>query len=187
LSRRSQKTPLGESHHTLISFHQLTSPPARSEPSPSNIAAIRARGLAVWTSIYAPFSAKLVSRLADSHPDLPVHILNSHYGALLSDPPSHADTQGHKVGRVLTSLAAVACLRAQTGVGPQVTSHIFGLRKAYDDGSAAWEGEAEVEGGRWLASDEGNLWILRSVDEIVEAIGQGAGTSFAPGMVRAKL
>jgi hypothetical protein len=87
---------------------------------------------------------------------------------------------------VLTSLVAVACLRAQTGVGPQVTSHIFGLRKAYEDGSHRAEGEEEVTGGAWLASDEGSVWVLKSVDAIVEAIGGGMGTTFAPGM-RAKL
>jgi hypothetical protein len=87
---------------------------------------------------------------------------------------------------VLTSIVAVACLRAQTGVGPQVTSHIFGLRKAYEDGSYKAEGEEEVKGGQWLASDEGNMWILRSVDRIVEAIGSGMGSTFAPGF-KAKL
>lgn len=75
-------------------------------------------------------------------------------------------------------------MRAQTGVGPQVTSHVFGLRKAFEDGSA----EKDVEGGEWLAGDEGNLWILKGVDGIVEALGEGRGTSFAPGLgERAKL
>lgn len=80
-------------------------------------------------------------------------------------------------------MVGICCLRAQTGVGPQVTSHIFGLRKAFEgDGS----GMGTVKGGEWLASDEGNLWILKSVDSIVEAIGGGLGTSFAPGF-KAKL
>lgn len=113
-----------------------------------------------------------------------MHILNSHYGALLSDPADHVP--GAKIGRVLTSVVAIACLRAQTGVGPQVTSHVFGLRKAFEDGSYNAAGEEEVQGGQWLASDEGNLWILASVDRIVEAIGEGQGTTFAPGL-RAKL
>lgn len=82
---------------------------------------------------------------------------------------------------MLTSVVAVAGLRAQTGVGPQVTSHVFGLRKAYEDGSAAAEGEVEVQGGEWLASDEGNVWLLRGVDAIVEALSEGMGSSFAPG------
>jgi hypothetical protein len=86
-----------------------------------------------------------------------------------------------RAGRVLTSLIAIACLRAQTGVGPQVLSHVFGLRKAFDDGTAE-----RVEGGTWLASDEGSTWILETVDAIVREIGAGKGTTFAPG-IAAKL
>jgi hypothetical protein len=116
-----------------------------------------------------------------------VHILHSHYAALLSDPsPTPQSPRAVKVGRVLTSLIAVSCLRAQTGVGPQVTSHVFGLRKAYEDGSYKAEGEEELKGGEWLASDEGSIWILGCVDRIVKAIGSGQGTTFAPGL-RAKL
>lgn len=159
---------------------QLSRTPTRT-PTPENITAISERGRNLWDSIYRPFEQKLYDKLADSHPDLPVHILNSHYGALLSDPIRHT---GAAAGRVLTSVVAVSCLRAQTGVGPQVTSHVFGLRKALEDGSWASDVEGE-EGARWLASDEGNEWILSSVDAIVEAISQGSGSNFAPG--RAKL
>jgi hypothetical protein len=28
-----------------------------------------------------------------------------------------------------------------------------------------------VEGGKWLASDEGSEWLLKKVDEVVGAIG----------------
>jgi len=87
---------------------------------------------------------------------------------------------GAKVGRVLSSVVAVACLRAQTGVGPQVTSHVFGLRKAVEDGSWVDDEAGPEKGVRWLASDEGNVWILEKVDEIVEAIGGGKGSSYAP-------
>jgi len=87
---------------------------------------------------------------------------------------------------VLTSIVAIAGLRAQTGVGPQVTSHVYGLRKAYEDGSAGAQGEAVVQGGEWLAGDEGCVWLLGGVDKIVEALSGGAGTSFAPGF-KAKL
>jgi len=155
----------------------MSTTPSR-QPSRSNVDSIISRGLWLWKSIYDPFDSKLIDKLAQSHPDLPVHILNSHYGSLLSDFPK---TEGAKVGRVLTSVVAVACLRAQTGVGPQVTSHIFGLRKAFEDGSFKAEGEEEVQGGEWLASDDGNAWLLRSVDEIVESISGGMGTSYAPG------
>jgi hypothetical protein len=124
-----------------------------------------------------------VDKLAFSHPDLPVHIINSEYGLLFSDPPRHG-APGQRAGRIATSVIAVACLRAQTGVGPQVTSHLFGLRKALKDGT--WKNDVQNEdGARWLASDEGGLWILESVDSIVEAIGGGEGSTFAS--LRSKL
>lgn len=155
---------------------QLSRAPTRA-PTPENAIAISDRGHELWDSIYRPFETKLYDKLADSHPDLPVHILNSHYGALLSDPQGR--TTGAKVGRVLTSIVAIACLRAQSGVGPQVTSHVFGLRKAAEDGTWASDVEAK-EGVKWLAGEEGNSWILTSVDEIVQSIGDGMGSNFAP-------
>ncbi|RMZ91340.1 hypothetical protein DV736_g1423, partial [Chaetothyriales sp. CBS 134916] len=157
---------------------QLSDKPTR-QLSSSNADEIVDRGRELWDSIYRPFERKLYDKLAQSHPNLPVHILSSHYGALLSNPDPNMPVQ---VGRVLTSLVAIACLRAQTGVGPQVISHVFGLKKAYEDGTA----EDDVEGGEWLASDEGIRWILEIVDSIVEAIG-GGQTSFAPGFIKAKL
>jgi hypothetical protein len=155
---------------------QLSRSPTRA-PTPENIDDITCRGRALWDSIYRPFETKLYSKLADSHPDLPVHILNSHYGALLSDPAKRIAWAS--TGRLSTSIVAVACLRAQSGVGPQVTSHVFGLRKALEDGT--WVDDVESEAGaKWLASDEGNTWILNSVDDIVESISEGVGSNFAP-------
>jgi hypothetical protein len=153
--------------------------------STQNIGSRIHQGQDLWTSIYRPFDSKLYDKLGESHPDLPVWILSNGYGALFSDPSDLP--AGAKVGRVLTSIVAVSCLRAQTGVGPQVTSHVFGLRKAFDDGSA--EGEEKVEGGEWLAGDEGNQWLLNAVDRVVEALGEGKGSSFAPGVesINAKL
>jgi hypothetical protein len=168
--------------HLIIS-HVLTT---YRKSSPKNIEEILSRGEGLWKSIYHPFDSKLFAKLAESHPDLPVFIVNHEYGALFSDPEQLGHVTGAKVGRVLTSIVAVAGLRAQTGVGPQVTSHVFGLRKAYEDGSYKAEGEFPVEGGEWLASDEGNIWLLESIDRIVEALSDGQGTSFAPGM-KAKL
>lgn len=152
-----------------------------------NLAARQADGRALWASVYDPFDEKLERRLAESHPDLPVHILGGHYAQLLSDPSPASDTTaegaksgsgsggGHlaRTGRVLTSVVAIAALRAQTGVGPQVLSHVFGLRKAVDQGFAEREAESseEAEGIRWLAGDEGCEWVLRSVDSITEAVG----------------
>jgi hypothetical protein len=146
------------------------------------------QGMSLWKSIYHPFEEKLTAKLAQSHPDLPVHIHESHYAALLSNPPTTSaspDQPGQRVGRVLTSLVGIACLRAQTGVGPQVLSHVFGLRKAFEDGSSKADVE-QVDGGEWLASDEGSVWILETVDRIVHALSEGEGTTFAPGL-KAKL
>lgn len=112
-----------------------------------------------------------------------MHIVNSEYGLLFADP-ERLHAPGQRVGRVATSVVGIACLRAQTGVGPQVTSHLFGLRKALDDGS--WKDDVQgEEGARWLASDEGGVWILESVDGIVDAIGDGQGSTYAP--LRSKL
>ncbi|KUI66466.1 Dol-P-Man:Man(5)GlcNAc(2)-PP-Dol alpha-1,3-mannosyltransferase [Cytospora mali] len=145
--------------------------------TPSNLARRNSDGLALWSSVYDPFDTKLINKLALSHPDLPVHILGSHYGPLLADPQGEDVDRGGlaSVGRVLTSVVAIACLRAQTGVGPQVLSHVFGLRKAIEQGVHLQEAESveEREGMQWLAGDEGSEWILRSVDGIVEAVGGG--------------
>ncbi|EGR46431.1 uncharacterized protein TRIREDRAFT_66218 [Trichoderma reesei QM6a] len=154
----------------------LSTQPSRSLKS-DNVESVKARGRGLWDSIYAPFEEKLVDKLGTSHPDLPVVILNCHYGPLLSDPEGEegggSSSVKRGVGRVMTSLVAVASLRAQTGVGPQVLSHVFGLRKALDDGS--FRGDLE-DGARWLAGDEGGEWVLKTVDRIVEGLG---GSNFA--------
>ncbi|OTA03724.1 hypothetical protein A9Z42_0041970 [Trichoderma parareesei] len=162
----------------------LSTQPSRTLKS-DNVESVKARGRGLWDSIYAPFEEKLVDKLGTSHPDLPVVILNCHYGPLLSDPEEEGGSVKRGVGRVMTSLVAIASLRAQTGVGPQVLSHVFGLRKALDDGS--FRGDLEVQGGgeeerlseegaRWLAGDEGGEWVLKTVDRIVEGLG---GSNFA--------
>ena len=155
----------------------LSTQPTRY-PTPSNIDSINSRGRALWDSIYRPLETKLENKLADAHPDLPVFIISGEYGALFTDPPRET---GANVGRITTSLVAIACLRAQQGVGPQVLSHVFGLRKAWEDGSWRDEREAgEEEGIKWLASDDGCEWTLEKVDEVVEALGDGQGSTFAP-------
>ena len=155
---------------------QLSTQPTRT-PTESGLLATTARGRALWDSVYAPFEDKLYEKLALAHPDLPVHILNSHYAGLLSDPP-RPESSLASLGRVMTSVVAITCLRAQTGVGPQVLSHVFGLRKALEDGSyeADGMGAEELAAAKWLASDEGSEWILKTVDDIAEALG---GSNFA--------
>lgn len=158
--------------------------------SKDNIESVIARGNSLWDSIYHPMSEKLVAKLAQSHPDLPVFIVEGEYGALFSDPTTTPpltttaqDPHRPNIGRVLTSIVAIACLRAQTGVGPQVVSHVFGLRKAFQDGTA--ESDEDVPGGEWLARNTGSIWLLEQVDRIVHALSPlGQGTTFAPGMER---
>ncbi|KAF7880883.1 uncharacterized protein EAF02_006774 [Botrytis sinoallii] len=140
-------------------MNSLNKTPSR-ELTTANVDDAKARGRGLWDSIYRPFETKLLNKLAESHPDLPVFILNS-YSSLFTT--------------------------TQTGVGPQVTSHVFGLRKAFEDGTYKAAGEEPVEGVEWLAGEEGNAWILNTVDKIVEAIGgESGGTTFAPG-IKAKL
>lgn len=138
----------------------------------------RTQALSLWNNVYEPHSAKLLAKLAESHPDLPVHILSSHYGPLLSDPDAKVATPARgKVGRILTSVVAVACLRAQQGVAPQVASHLYGLRNSMLPDSGAAE-EEPVVGSAFLTSDEGAVWVLEEVDRIVEVVA-GESTSFA--------
>lgn len=152
------------------------------EQSPSTVSNVTKSAYSLWKSIYQPHDEKLLQKLGESHPDLPVHILSSHYGPLLADPFTKASPGQAKLGRVLTSVVAIACLRAQGGVGPQVTSHVFGLRKSLEPGSGA-ELEEKVEGQEWLTSEEGCQWVLEQVDKIVEIVAAGRST-FA---TRAKL
>lgn len=149
------------------------------EPTAKNIQSITVRGRDLWDAIYEPHSVKLLSKLSSSHPDLPVHILNSHYGALLSDPSVDTTSPGvhAKIGRVLTSVVAIACLRAQQGVAPQVTSHVFGLKKSVLEGGGLGD-EAPIQGQSFLASDDGAQWLLGVVDEIVSSLSPGGSSSF---------
>jgi len=81
---------------------------------------------------------------------------------VLSPLPGGADEQGN-LSRALGSVVGVACLRAEGRVGPQLTSHVFGLLKA----RAAVDVSKE---DRWLASDEGTEWVIRSVDTLLDVV-----------------
>lgn len=117
-------------------------------------------GRALWEDIYGVHADTLIEKLSAFHPDLAEYILKSHYGPLLTDPP--APEGQFRLGRVLTSVIAIAALRALTGVGLQVTSHVYGLKAAKDEGT--------VKGVQWLQSDEGCMWILRTADDIVNTV-----------------
>ena len=96
-------------------------------------------------------------------------IIHSEYGGLLSDPPDDKWPVEGRVGRTLTSVTGVACLRANGGVGPQLTSHVHGLLKAHNyesDGDAAGTGEGE----QWLSTPEGATWVINTVDKLMEVL-----------------
>lgn len=140
------------------------------------------RGSELWNSIYTPHSDKLIDKLAAYHPDLPVHILESHYSLLLSDPSPVGP-----LGRTLTSVLAIACLQAQTGVGGQTTSHVFGLKKALSAEPSQLDKDGRDEEGltradkEWLCNDAGNEWALESIEALRTFVSSEGGA------VRAKL
>ncbi|KAJ9125634.1 hypothetical protein QFC22_000596 [Naganishia vaughanmartiniae] len=129
------------------------------EITPTNLKDFQDRGKALWDDIYAPHNEKLLLKLGEYHPDLAIHILTNHYSSLLA-PVAQEDLLPTDLDRVEMSVLAVACLRALGWVGKQVESHVFGLRKAH-----ARTGDEE-EG--WVTSDAGCLWLLGTVDAVVE-------------------
>uniref|UniRef100_D8PK11 Dol-P-Man:Man(5)GlcNAc(2)-PP-Dol alpha-1,3-mannosyltransferase n=2 Tax=Schizophyllum commune (strain H4-8 / FGSC 9210) TaxID=578458 RepID=D8PK11_SCHCM len=148
---------------------------SRRTPTPYNIEAILSRGQGLWNSIYTPHAEKLYSKLGGYHPDFIAFIITS-YGALLSPMPGQVrsfhdesgkdDVDQGNLSRAMGSIVGTACLRAEGGVGPQLTSHVFGLLKARDV-------EGLTEEDKWLASDEGTAWVIRTVDDILDAASSG--------------
>jgi len=134
----------------------------------NDITELSSRGLNLFKSIYDPHTEKLLTKLGSYHPDFPAIILQHEYGALLADPAQWPSLG--QVGRTLTSAAGVACLRAAGGVGPQLTSHVFGLLKArgFD------ETDVKVE---WLASEEGATWVINTVDRFCDLMTETGATA----------
>lgn len=92
------------------------------------------------------------------------------YGAVLSPLPGGDAEQGN-LSRALGSVVGTACLRAEGGAGPQLTSHVFGLLKARNVPGLSEE-------DYWLATDEGTEWVVRTVDKLLDVVkpelGEGA-------------
>ncbi|KAJ6629168.1 hypothetical protein B0H10DRAFT_1777157 [Mycena sp. CBHHK59/15] len=148
---------------------------SRREATPENIASTVERGKALWRSIYAPHAEKLHDKLGSYHPDFISFIIQS-YGAVLSPMPgglrafsdtsSIADPDQGNLSRALGSVVGIACLRAEERVGPQLTSHVFGLLKA-----RYVEGQSKEDA--WLSTDEGTEWVIRTVDDICDVVTSG--------------
>jgi hypothetical protein len=148
----------------------------------SNVDSTKTRGRALWKQLHRPLDAQIEHKLAAAHPDLPICIIDCVYGGIFADLEG---ATGVSIGRIAISVATIACLRAQQGVGLQLIGHVHGLKKAWEDGS--WQSEPSAgaeEGIRWLVSDEGCIWILRTVDDFVARLGSGRGSTFAPARAR---
>lgn len=100
---------------------------------------------------------------------------------MLAPLPGGESEQGN-LSRALGSVVGTACLRAEGRVGPQLISHVFGLLKARN-----------VQGlndeDRWLSSDEGTEWVIRTVDSILDVVQPAAeeGGKAGEGVLSAKL
>jgi hypothetical protein len=88
-----------------------------------------------------------------------------------SSGDGNVQVQGN-ISRTLTSVVGSACLRAEGRVGPQLVSHVFGLLKARDaDAPESGFGFEEAsDEDRWLSSDEGAEWVVRTTDIIADAV-----------------
>lgn len=84
------------------------------------------------------------------------------YGSVLAPLPGGDQEQGN-LSRALGSVVGSACLRAEGRVGPQLISHTFGLLKARDETN-------QTDEDKWLSSDEGAEWVIRTVDELVDVV-----------------
>ncbi|OJT13306.1 Dol-P-Man:Man(5)GlcNAc(2)-PP-Dol alpha-1,3-mannosyltransferase [Trametes pubescens] len=143
-----------------------------------NVDEIVARGEALWATIYTPHAEKLRNKLGSYHPDFIEFIIQA-YGAVLAPLPGGDAVLGN-LSRAQGSIVGTACLRAEGGVGPQLTSHVFGLLKARDVPGLSAE-------DYWLASDEGTEWVVRTVDKILDVVKPELALADADGTPQAKL
>jgi hypothetical protein len=100
------------------------------------------------------------------------------YGSVLAPMPGgtkfYSDTAGvddpdqGNLSQVQGSVVGTACLRAEERVGPQLTSHVFGLLKARNMKNQSKE-------DAWLSSDEGTEWVIRTVDKILDFLSSSEG------------
>ncbi|KAF8803705.1 hypothetical protein BYT27DRAFT_7170917 [Phlegmacium glaucopus] len=151
--------------------HALRTNSKRTATS-DNISSIVTQGMALWKSIYQPHADKLHDKLGSYHPDFISFIIQC-YGSVLaplsggtksySDTSSLDDLDQGNLSRALGSVVGIASLRAEGGVGPQLISHTFGLLKARNT-------ENQTEEDKWLSSDEGTEWVLRTVDEVLDGL-----------------
>jgi hypothetical protein len=135
--------------------------PGQQSTSSSSLQDAIAQGRKLWDSIYTIHSDKLLSRLESSHPDLPTVILSHHYPFLASTRYFNGKPL---VNRLLTSIVAVSCLRAQQGSSRQLESHIYGLQNT-EITEDIDQSESKMH---LMKSDQGCIWIIEVVDSMVQ-------------------
>lgn len=126
-------------------------------------------GSNLFDDIYRDQSARLRDILAHSHPDQAYFIVQHVYGPLFAPPSAYDGTPpdeapAWEVNRLRVSLTTIAALHAQGGVGPQVTSHIYGLLRS--PSSFAHVQGPERAGLDFLASTQGAEWLLRTINHV---------------------
>ncbi|KAF8623416.1 hypothetical protein AX15_006359 [Amanita polypyramis BW_CC] len=141
-----------------------------------NVETILLRGKTLWNSIYTPHADKLHDKLGSYHPDFISFIIQC-YGSVLAPLPgetrAYSDTTNNddlyqgNLSRALSSIVGIATLRSEGRVGPQLTSHTFGLLKAR-------YAPDQSEEDAWLSSDEGAEWVIRTVDGILDVVSPDA-------------
>lgn len=133
----------------------------------------------MWTAIHHPKASVIERKLADAHPDLASYVKNHVYGELLTQH------RGSTVGRIMISLCAIACLRASRPFSRQLLGHVHGLKKTRENESWRLDSNAGSEEGlKWLTSDQGCIWVLTVVDELVLAITHGRAANCATSVAR---
>ncbi|KAI8460986.1 hypothetical protein BY996DRAFT_4551884, partial [Phakopsora pachyrhizi] len=130
----------------------------------SSSAEIYSRGLRLSKLFYNPLSDRPIAKLSDSNPDLPNHIILSHYGHILSE---RAEKPG-LLGRAATSLFAISAIRSLNKLGPQLLSHILGLKKAFNPTIDGNEDQIRSlgDGVDWLVRDTGVSCIIESIEQL---------------------
>ena len=135
----------------------------------------------VFDNIYQKVATRVRDVMNHSHPDLGRYVLKFQYGPLFAPPPMYTggSEPAWEVNRLRMSLVAISVLHAQGGVGPQVTSHVYGLLRARPF--------ALERGGRgldFLTTNEGAVWVLETINELCRVVD---GTSDAEREVPSKL
>lgn len=131
---------------------------------------MREVGSNLFQDIYRDKTQKLLQVLAHSHPDLGLYIVQNEYGPLFAPPSMYRPRQepSWEVNRIRVSLMNIAALHAQGGVGPQVTSHIYGLLRSKP--SFEHIHGQERAGLDFLASTEGATWVLETVNRVAQVV-----------------